>query len=97
MGEKKTLTRKGGRLMLRNGAQPVGKKKTSIFGPTSSPESGVRRYKHGNFCIYHIWKIEIGLFSLFTMRQLSDLQKKKRNHEKLLANLSFNSYKPRCS
>lgn len=27
MGEKKTLTRKGGRLMLRNGAQPVGKKK----------------------------------------------------------------------
>lgn len=73
-------------------------KKTSIFGPTSSPESGVCRYKHGNFCIYHIWKIEIGLFSLFTMRQLSDLQKKKkRNHEKLLANLSFNSYKPRCS
>lgn len=96
--KKKTLTRKGGRLMLRNGAQPVGKKRTSIFGLTSSPESGVRRYKHGNSCIYHIWKIEIGLFSLFTMRQLSDLQKKKkRNHEKLLANLSFNSYKPRCS
>lgn len=98
MEKKKTLTRKGGRLMLRNGAQPVGKKRTSIFGLTSSPESGVRRYKHGNSCIYHIWKIEIGLFSLFTMRQLSDLQKKKkRNHEKLLANLSFNSYKPRCS